>query len=134
MAEVLASKLADLDNLTDGDGFTYSWFDMERPDLARELTDALTAAGFGLVADAKADAWDEGRRVGQAPPVQLPHLKPDPKQPLQDVGMIYPTDCAECGHPEGHHDAGECWTDASGLECSGGSVCPCGWYEPVGDQ
>jgi len=56
MAEVLASKLADLDNLTDGDGFTYSWFDMERPDLARELTDALTAAGFGLVADAKREA------------------------------------------------------------------------------
>lgn len=42
-----------------------------------------------------------------------------------------PTDCAECGHPESHHDAGECWTDASGLECSGGSVCGCGWYEPI---
>ena len=56
MAEVLADKLATLDKLTDGDGFTYSWFDMERPDLARELTAALTAAGFGLVADAKGEA------------------------------------------------------------------------------
>jgi len=59
MAEVLADKLATLDKLTDGDGFTYSWFDMERPDLARELTAALTAAGFGLVADAKGEALEE---------------------------------------------------------------------------
>lgn len=58
MAEVLADKLAELDELTDGDGFTYSWFDMEKIDLAEELMLALSAAGFGLVADAKREAWD----------------------------------------------------------------------------
>jgi hypothetical protein len=44
--------------------------------------------------------------------------------------MSDPRDCAECGHPVGHHDAGECWTDAKGREVSGGSVCGCGWYTP----
>lgn len=59
MAEVLADKLAELDELTDGDGFTYSWFDMEKIDLAEELTLALSAAGFGLVTDTKAEALEE---------------------------------------------------------------------------
>ena len=49
MTEVVADKLAALDELTDGDGFTYSWFDMERADLARELAEALAAAGYGPV-------------------------------------------------------------------------------------
>lgn len=38
--------------------------------------------------------------------------------------------CALCGHPERHHDAGECWTDQEGQETSGETACPCWWYEP----
>lgn len=40
------------------------------------------------------------------------------------------TSCRNCGHPEAHHDAGECWTDHDGHETWGETSCPCSWYEP----
>ena len=38
--------------------------DAMRAIMFQKTADALTAAGFGLVADAKADAWDEGVQAG----------------------------------------------------------------------
>lgn len=37
--------------------------------------------------------------------------------------------CRSCGHPEDHHDAGECWTDDQGREVYDGPHCPCSWAE-----
>lgn len=39
-------------------------------------------------------------------------------------------DCKECGHPVGHHDAGECWTNPDETE-SVENTCGCRWYEPI---
>lgn len=47
------------------------------------------------------------------------------------VAVTREGDCLRCGHPGSHHDAGECWTDGDGNEVSGGSACPCSWYEPA---
>lgn len=49
---------------------------------------------------------------------------------ISDEAVEAAADCAVCDHPYGHHDAGECWTNAQGREVSGGSACGCGWYEP----
>ena len=48
--------------------------------------------------------------------------------------MTNPMDCKTCGHPAEHHDAGECWTTEDGAETYGETSCPCGWYEPAGEQ
>lgn len=39
--------------------------------------------------------------------------------------------CRTCGHPEAHHDAGECWTTEDGHETFDDTACPCDWYEPI---
>lgn len=35
--------------------------------------------------------------------------------------------CLTCGHPEAHHDAGECWTSPDGEETHDETACPCSW-------
>jgi len=47
------------------------------------------------------------------------------------VSAAYPDDtpCVCCGHPAGHHDAGECWTDANGYEVWDNRDCDCPGFE-----
>lgn len=50
-----------------------------------------------------------------------------PKEPIEAA-----TDCKECGHPQSHHSADQCWTTPEGHNTWGPTSCPCWWYEPVG--
>lgn len=42
-----------------------------------------------------------------------------------------PAGCFRCGHPESHHDAGECWTLPDGRETHGETSCKCSLFDPV---
>lgn len=37
--------------------------------------------------------------------------------------------CLSCGHPAGHHDGGECWTDRHGNEVWDNAECGCLGFE-----
>jgi hypothetical protein len=137
MADIIAAHVAEYEH--DGERGYYEclcakrWL-VESPmgssdyyrDHAEHVAAELAAAGYGKLAD----AWDEGAVKCEEAIWKVEILPPNP---YRGTVMSEPTPeavCKECGHPEQHHDAGECWTDSGGNECAGGSVCPCWWYEP----
>ena len=70
MAEVLAEHEMNNSPVIRGEGYTrcscgfLSKGAYSRASHNRHVSDALSAAGFGLVADAKAEAWDHGHHDG----------------------------------------------------------------------
>lgn len=74
---------------------------------------------------------------------QLARLATDPETApavfawLVEAGVLWrgeePCDCGPvcraCGHPQSHHDAGECWTASDGTQTQEETFCSCSWAD-----
>jgi hypothetical protein len=81
MAEVLAEHRYDAEKRTLHQHCTCGWFGkVLADDFAAHQAAALSAAGFGLVADAKAEAWDHGFASGKSRAMRA--MSDEPSLPL----------------------------------------------------